>query len=553
MKSVLFLNCLGLLLSAASFSQPLVVDKSVAKALKKINPDDIKAHVQYLADDRLRGRMPGTEGYQLAVDYVVGKYTSLGVEPAGENGTYLQRVRLRRALPGRDASLISRNTRGGTDTLAYGTDFVVYPHPTAPQSAVEAPLVFAGFGISEPGLGFDDYAGLDAKGKIVVVVRGAPEKFPSTVAAHSQNTLTVLENAARHGAVGVVMGAAPSAARPGPAAELPNLDRGVYSVMGADGNVAVSRNYVSDQINLLAAIHADVLVRLFKDAGRELGPAVASAKGGTPASLDLGVTVRAAYQSSFQDFDSYNVVGRITGSDARLKEEYLVHSAHLDHVGVGKPVAGDSIYNGAHDNASGVASLLEIARVYSRLEEKPRRSVLLVMVTGEEMGLLGSGYFAKYPTVPARSIVADINTDMPTLIAPLLSAVALGAEHSTLKIPAANACQYLGIDLEADPEPGENRFVRSDQYSFVAQGIPALHVKYGNKTPSGENNLSRQVQSWRAKYYHQPQDGMDGVFDFEAGKTYVQLNFLIGYQVAQDPSRPVWNPGDFFGERFKSR
>ena len=522
----------------------------MARALKKVKPDDIEAHVRFLADDRLRGRMPGTEGYQLAVDYVIGQYASLGVQPAGENGTYLQRVRLRKAVTAPDASLISRNARGGTDTLTHGKDFVVYPHPTAPQSAVEAPLVFAGFGITAPGLGYDDYAGLDAKGKVVVVVRGVPSTFPSTVAAHSQNTLTILENAARHGAVGVVISAAPSAA-PGPAAgRLPNLNGGVYCVMGADGTVAVSRNYVSP-IDLLAAIHPDVLSRLFKDAGRELGAAVASARGGTPASLALGVTVRADYRSSFRDFDSYNVVGRITGSDARLREEYLVHSAHLDHLGVGTPVAGDSIYNGAHDNASGVASLLEIARVYSRLKEKPRRSVLLVMVTGEEMGLLGSGYFARYPTVPASSIVADINTDMPTLIAPLLSAVALGAEHSTLKTPAANACQYLGIDLETDPEPGENRFVRSDQYSFVARGIPALHVKYGNKTASGENNLFRQVQPWRAKYYHQPQDGIDGTFDFGAGKTYVQLNFLIGYQVAQNPARPVWNPGDFFGEQFK--
>jgi Zn-dependent M28 family amino/carboxypeptidase len=212
-------------------------------------------------------------------------------------------------------------------------------------------------------------------------------------------------------------------------------------------------------------------------------------------------------------------------------------------------VNGDSIYNGAHDNASGVASILEIARLYARLDAKPRRSVLFVLVTGEEMGLLGSGYFARYPTVPAGSIVANVNTDMPTIIAPLRSAVALGAAHSSLQNQVGEACRHLGIPLEADPEPEQNRFIRSDQYSFVARGIPALHIKYGNQTADGKNNLNVQVQAWRAKYYHQPQDELNGTFDWNAGRQYVQLNFLIGYLVAQAPGRPTWNPGDFFGER----
>jgi Zn-dependent M28 family amino/carboxypeptidase len=228
----------------------------------------------------------------------------------------------------------------------------------------------------------------------------------------------------------------------------------------------------------------------------------------------------------------------------------VVHTAHLDHLGIGPVIQGDSIYNGAHDNATGVASLLEIAGAYGHLKHKPRRSVLVVMVTGEEMGLLGSAYFARNPTVPKSQIVANINTDMPTIIAPLLSVVALGAENSSLAAPVAEAAQALNLGVEADPEPTQNRFIRSDQYSFVTQGIPALHIKYGNKTADGQNNLSQQVQVWRARTYHKPQDDLNGQFDFEAGKKYSQLNFLVGYLVANARQRPTWNPGNFFGERF---
>ena len=216
-------------------------------------------------------------------------------------------------------------------------------------------------------------------------------------------------------------------------------------------------------------------------------------------------------------------------------------------MGIGRVVNGDSIYNGAHDNASGVSSLLEIARVYRSSGAKPKRSVLIVMVTGEEMGLIGSSYFAANPTVPKASIVADVNTDMPTVIAPLLSIVPLGAEHSSIMNNVKFAANYLALEVEKDPEPDENRFVRSDQYSFVKNGIPALHIKYGTKTDVPGFNLTAFVQKWRAKYYHQAADGMDGIFDFAAAKTYIQLNFLISYSIAQSLERPKWNDKDLFG------
>lgn len=535
----------GLLLGTAAATQaPVPLPKPVARTLNNVRPDAIKAHIWYLADDRLRGRQPGTPGYQLAVDYVTQQLQMMGVLPAGENGTFTQRVRLRRATTQPGATLVARAPDGTAHTLTYATDFQLNPHPEQPSVAVEAPVVFAGYGISAPELGYDDYAGLDAKGKLVVIVRGAPARFPSTVAAASQDVGLALQNAARHGAVGVLIAA--TVAPPTPPAA--TVRRTTTHVLGPDGRVAASRTFApGTALQAVGSLGPATFVRLLRTAALDTGQVLPALRRGTPASVALRTSLRASYHSTYHDFDSYNVVGRIPGSDAQLRTEYVVHSAHLDHLGVGVPVQGDSIYNGAHDNASGVASVLEIARAYSRLKQKPRRSILFVLQTGEELGLLGSGYFAAFPTVPKGSIVADVNTDMPTLIAPLLSVVALGAQHSSLRQPVEQAAAYLGLAVEDDPEPDQNRFIRSDQYSFVLQGIPALHIKYGNRTPDGRNNLSETVKKWRAATYHKPQDDTSGVFDFEAGRKYVQLNFLIGYLVAQQTQRPTWNPGDFFG------
>ncbi|MBD1397749.1 M20/M25/M40 family metallo-hydrolase [Pontibacter sp. JH31] len=545
MKRFLFmaLSC-GILLQGSAAAQSLTLDKPVEKSLKKVQPNDIKAHIKYLADDRLMGRKPGTEGYQMAVDYVVEHYRKAGIEPGGENGTYLQLVRLRQSFPGKEASMALTDSMGSELQLTYNKDFSIYPHAEEPEVTVEAPLVFAGYGISAPDLGYDDYAGIDAKGKIVVVMRGAPTSFPSTVSAYSRDMMTVLKTAAEKGAVGVLV------ATDNPKAGVGNLQNGTYSVMDPNGKVAVSRNYVSDKIRVLANINATTFEQILSGTGINMSKIGEQLKQGKPASTPLAYTLRTSYTSNYKDFESHNVVGKITGADPQLQNEYVVHSAHLDHVGIGKAINGDSIYNGAHDNASGVASVLEIAKIYSRLNEKPKRSVLFVMVTAEEMGLLGSAYFARYPTVPVEQIVANINTDMPTIIAPLLSVVGLGANHSTLESEVAAAANYLGLTVEEDPEPDQMRFIRSDQYSFVMQGIPALHIKYGNKTKDGLNNLNKQVEQWRAVHYHKPQDNFNNTFDYNAGKKYVQLNFLISYQVANATERPSWKQGDFFGSRF---
>jgi Zn-dependent M28 family amino/carboxypeptidase len=534
------------LLAAPVAAQTWTPPAPVAAALPTAQPAAFEAHVRYLADDRLRGRLPGTPGYQLAVDYVTAQFKQNGVAPAGDQGSYTQKVRLRRAFVEPGAVLSYQAANGLAQPLAYGPAVTLYPNPGQAEIAVkDAPLVFVGYGISAPELKYDDYAGLDVKGKIVVLTRQPLGQFGDNERQYFGDLRTVLETAARHGAAGVLLAAARADAH------LLDFPKGVVSALGPDGQVAVSRTYAPGSVQLVGSVSAATLQQFFAGAATDTTRALAALRAGKPASQALPSRLNARYRSRYQDIDSYNVVGKITGSDPVLRNEYVVHSAHLDHLGVGPAINGDSIYNGAHDNGTGVASVLEISKLYARLKQKPRRSVLFVLLTGEEMGLLGSAYFARLPTVPKTALVADINTDMPTIIAPLLGVVPLGADHSSLLMEVRQAADYLKLTVEPDPEPAQNRFIRSDQYSFVVQGVPALHLKYGNRTADGQNNLSETVQKWRAATYHKPQDSVEGgTFDWAAGAQYARLNFLVGYQVAQAVKRPSWNKGDFFGERF---
>jgi Zn-dependent M28 family amino/carboxypeptidase len=523
--------------------------KNVSGILNTVQPDSIKAHIAYLADDKLKGRAPGTEGYQMAIDYVVSHFKQFGLEPAGENGTYLQEVKLRRAKVKAAKSTMSFSAIN--KTLVYGSDFVLNPHLEISSVFVNAPLVFAGYGISAPEFGYDDYKNLDVTGKVVVIVSGAPESFSSTVKAHFMSRATIAQTAVAKGAIGVIIKTADNIAIKGSVSTA--TVTGVNTLLNSQNELFVysSRGVGGLGLNMFGLISHSLFKELTKISDEEMTKRLSAMKAGTPAIIDIQSNVSAQVVSTHENITSYNVVGVFPGSDPVLKNQYIVHSAHLDHLGITKAVKGDSINNGAHDNASGASCTLEVARLYSQLKQKPKRSVLFVMVTGEEMGLLGSTYFGEYPTVNKAAIVANVNMDMPTIVAPLLSVVPLGAEHSSLMNQVKAAASYLKLDVEKDPEPNENRFVRSDQYSFVRQGIPALHIKYGDKTNTPGEKLSDFVKKWRAEIYHQPQDQLEGgIFDFNAGKKYVQLNFLISYQVAQELNPPTWNKGDFFGERF---
>jgi Peptidase family M28/PA domain len=539
MKKYLFAICL--LTTIHAFAQEVKISKEIKQAMGRIDTNTIRSHIAFLADDKLKGRYPGTEGFQTAVDYVIDQYKKIGLQPGGDNNGFTQKLIIRKSLVNNSLSVaILKDKKGNTDSLVFARDFVPVAHPLIEHVNTEGQLVFAGYGVEIPG-GYSDYNGIDVKGKVVVVINGAPPGLISTLTAHFSNGGNKMTTAFTKGAIGVIT--VNTQMRQGT-----NLNPVIQSntTLNPGKTAAYGLGFVG---NLRYALNGslNLLKKLFLNSGKNMEQVLADLKTGKPSSFDLPFGITMSYKTTHTDFESYNVVGLIPGSDDVLKNQYVVHSAHLDHVGIGRVVNGDSIYNGAHDNASGVASLLEIARVYRSSGAKPKRSVLIVMVTGEEMGLIGSAYFAANPTVPGGSIVADVNTDMPTVIAPLLSVVPLGAEHSSIMNNVKFAANYLGLEVEKDPEPNENRFVRSDQYSFVINGIPALHIKYGTKSDVPGFNLTAFVQQWRAKYYHQAADGMDGIFNFAAAKTYIQLNFLISYSIAQNKERPKWNDGDLFG------
>jgi hypothetical protein len=539
MKKYLFVICL--LATDHAFSQETKISAGIKKSMDLIDTNTIRAHIAFLADDKLKGRYPGTEGYQTAVDYVIDQYKKKGLQPGGDNNGFTQKLFIRKSLVNNSASIaVLKDNNGNTDSLGFARDFTPVPHPLNENVSAEGQLVFAGYGVDIPG-GYSDYDGIDVKGKFVVVINGAPSGLMSTLTAHFSNAGNKMNTAFAKGAIGVVT--VNPTLRPG---TNPNPIIQSNTTLNPEKTSAYGMGFTGNLKAVLSG-SAYFFKKIFFNTGKNAEQVLADLKNGKPSSFDLPFSIAVAYKTTHTDFESYNVVGLIPGSDKVLKNEYIVHSAHLDHVGIGRVVNGDSIYNGAHDNASGVASLLEIAGVYKSSGAKPKRSVLIVMVTGEEMGLIGSSYFAANPTVPKASIVADVNTDMPTVIAPLLSIVPLGAEHSSIMNNVKFAAGYLGLDIEKDPEPNENRFVRSDQYSFVKNGIPALHIKYGTKSNIPGFNLTDFVKKWRAKYYHQAADGMDGIFDFAAAKTYIQLNFLISYSIAQSSARPKWNDKDLFG------
>ena len=532
--------CISLL---PALAQDLKLDKNTKDALSKVDTARIKRDISYLADDKLKGRLPGTEGYQMAVDYVVAQFKQAGLTPAGDHGTFLQKLILRKAsINPALSSAVLRDKDGNQDTLSLGKDITILPSALKDNMLAEAPLVFAGYGIEVPG-SYSDYEGMDVKGKIVVVLSGAPKslQLPSSIQAHFGSPGAKMRIAAAKGALGIII----STTLPGPANA---QTRGVAVAMDTARTVVAGSSSIG-KLQLSARVPYDQLLRIFMNSGKNFQQVLAVLEQGKPSSFDLPLSIRVQYASLYKDVESYNVIAKVEGSDKKLKNEYVIHTAHLDHLGIAKPVKGDSVYNGAHDNASGVACLLEIARTYKKKGVSTRRSVLIVMTTAEEMGLLGSAYFAAFPTVPKAQIAADINTDMPTLIAPLLSVAPLGAEHSDIDKSVAFACAQLGIEKQKDPMPEEARFVRSDQYSFVLEGIPALHIKYGLKTLDPSFDLVKFTKQWRDANYHRPSDEITNGFDFNAAKKYVQLNFLISYSIAQTTERPAWNKGDFFGKK----
>ncbi|HVQ14626.1 MAG TPA: M28 family peptidase [Vicinamibacterales bacterium] len=449
---------------------------AVIAAEPEFSADRIRAHVSFLADDLLEGREAGTRGHEIAASYVASQFALLGVKPGGQNGGYFFKVDLLESSLTGAAPTLALTTGRGTQTLKHrGNVFVKGPIAGAAVN-LSAPLVFVGFGMKDAAVGYDDYKGLDVRGKIAVVLYGSPKGIDSEVGAHLQSEQARV--AAEHGAVAIISVMTHTTARAFPWQQVLVLLRDESSTWVRRDGMPFDPSY---GLKASAIIEPAVADALFVGASKTLNQILdeADQTGGRPQGFELKATGTIAVATKVRRFSSPNVVGIIEGSDPKLKNEYVVLMGHVDHIGVKKDGTGDRINNGALDNAAGTATLIEVARALAVAPDRPRRSVLIVANTAEEKGLLGAESFAHAPTVPIDRMIAAIDLDMPMLLYDFTDVVAYGSTHSTLKGVFEKTASAMGIKLSPDPMPEQAVFVRSDHYTMVKQGVPAVMLATG--------------------------------------------------------------------------
>jgi Zn-dependent M28 family amino/carboxypeptidase len=542
--SALVALCLSWL-AIASLAQPARADTGQPDAAR------LQAHMAFLADDLLEGRETGTRGYDIAARYVAAQFMQLGLKPAGDPGSYLQTVPLRGGTVVPNAAVFEIQRPAGTQAFVSLREFLMGPRLWADHVDVTAPLAFVGYGVTAPRFQHDDYSGLDVSGKIVVWISGRPKQFPTEEGAHYASGLTKVRLAARHGAVGWIQLQTPEGEKRSPFARsaLSNGQQ-IIDWVRADGRGSRDLPGVRGS----ALVSAAAAPQLFSEVAVSAADVFAADQAGQPLPrLNLKLSARLAQSTRRTDLTSANLVGLVEGSDPVLRNEYVVFTAHLDHLGIRPSMTGDTILNGAMDNASGVATLLEVARLTAALDIKPKRSMLFVALTGEEKGLTGSSYFAAMPTVPATAMVTNVNLDMPNLLIDFNEVVAFGAERSSIKGAAMRAAAATKVTLVPDPSPEQGNFTRSDHYSFVQQGVPSIYMNVGNGSFDPTEDGRKSSERFLREHWHRPSDDMKLPFNWGAAVRFTRLNYLMGLDIANDLERPRWNEGDFFGELFGRR
>ena len=506
-------------------------------ARPQFSADRIRADVAFLADDLLEGRDTGSRGHEIAARYAAAQFAVAGLQPGARDGSWFQRITLQERQLGPAGSSLTIAGPGGSRTWANGDGLVFRPTTAAPVTDLTAPAVFVGYGLDAPAQGFNDFAGLDVRGKIIVYLNGLPAGPPNEVWAHLVATRAKM--AAARGAVGSIAIDTDESIARRPFAKL--LQTATVSRMTLAGDPAAGTPALRAEVSLDRA-PAELL---FAGAPVSLAQLRAAVAGGArPAGFALPVTIRMQANTVTRTLTSPEVIGLIPGRDPALKHEVVVLMAHLDHLGMRAGMAGDNIYNGALDNAAGVAVMLEVARAFAS-GPPPRRSLLFVANTGEEKGLLGAEALANDPPVPIADIVSVVDLDQPMLLYDFTDVIAFGAEHSTLAGNVARGAARAGVRLSPDPMPAETIFVRSDHYTFVKRGVPAILLATGYA-----NGGEAAWKHYLASDYHQPSDDLSQPILWSAGAKYAHVNYEIARDLADSRDRPRWYAQDYFGDSF---
>ena len=540
---ILILTCLSGPLSLAAGPQTapgVLITPAVRRSMDEIRGERIRAHVRYLADDLLQGRDTGSPGSMLAARYLAAQFEQFGLKPVGDGGSYYQQVPFVNSAIDSQRSRLVLAAGGKESTLEFGKDFLLSAFGR-PSAQLSAPMVFAGYGITAPEYQHDDYKDLDAKGKLVVVLVGEPVSRNPAVFDGDKDTKysgsgSKISLARSRGAVGLILvlhGRRAQeyrwdenrAAQAKPTLQLPALRGSGFPTLVL-GSAAAERLFAGAPTSW-----ADVQKRAAEGVVEPF-PLPHQAK------LDLVETQTPQ--------PCPNVVGLVEGSDPQLKKQVVVYTAHYDHVGT-RTGEGDTIYNGAWDNASGTAEVLEVARAFASLQPAPRRSILFLLVTGEERGLLGSRYYVRHPIVPIQDTAANINLDMADIFGIPREFVPLGAERSTLQQSSEAVAREMGMKIGKDPVPELNVFFRSDQFSFVQAGVPSLFLQWASdyEDVDAATAKARAAEKLRT-VYHNVRDNFDPTWSWEGMRRHAHVAFLLGLHVASQPEMPSWKAGDAY-------
>ncbi len=528
---------------------PLILAVSAAAQMSEISATRIRAHVRFLSSDLLEGRGVGARGGDLATEYIATQFALIGARPGGDNGTYFQNLTLASIEPQGAQTLTAVASDGRSIAFRWLDDFVGLSYSQQADARFDADAVFVGHGISAPEYQWDDYSGVDVRGKVVVMFTNEPPSedpafFAGGALTYYGRWTYKYEEATRRGAVAAILIHTTPTASYGWNV-LRQTGRGDAQVKRVEGAPALAfagwmTQEAGDKVAATVGKTSEELLKMADTRGFK--------------AFALPVRFRGRFVSKVRDIQTRNVVARVEGGDPVLKDQAVVFSAHWDHLGIGEAVNGDSIYNGAADNATGVAMILEMARAWAMLPVKPRRSAVFLAVTAEESGLLGSQYYGEHPIVPAGKTAAALNFDMFMPFGRAADVVLTGAERTSIYPIVEEAARRFHLTIKPDPRPEAGTYYRSDHFSFARVGIPAFSIDGGSellgKPPEMGVKLFEDFEEHR---YHQPSDEYHEDWDFSGMEEYARFGFLIGVNVANSPKMPTWRAGDeFLGARVAS-
>jgi Zn-dependent M28 family amino/carboxypeptidase len=511
-------------------------------ALQKIDPERIRAHVRFLSHDLLEGRGTGQRGGDIAAEYIGTQFALARLKPAGDNGTYLQKVPMVGITPEPETKLTFIPANGPAIDLKALEQYVAYDQTQQPQSNVDAGIVYVGYGIEAPEYKWDDFKGVDVRGKVLLVLVNEPPSddpnfFKGKALTYYGRWTYKYEEAARKGAVGAILIHKTEMASY-PWEVVRNSNSGEKSFLKLDE---------TPKLKVAAWVQLDVAKQLAGMADMDIDKMIANASSRDFHPVPLPVKLKAKMVSKIRPFESNNVLALLPGGDPKLKDEAVMYTAHYDHLGIRPEMPGDNIYNGADDNATGCGILLELARAYSEAGSKPRRSILFASVTGEEQGLLGSEYLGKHPPIPAGKISLDLNyDDIPPLGSPEEVEVS-GSERTTFYPVVVAFAKTFRLAIRPDSRPEAGHYYRSDHFSLARVGIPAFSINEGMKYKKHDLAWGmQQAEEYTSKHYHQPSDEYHPEMDFTGDAAMARFGFALGWEAASMPKVVEWQKGDEF-------